>query len=222
MRLEYFFRETAAGIRRNGIVAFAAMSTAFIALFLFGLALLIARQFNLVIDAWTGNVQVAVYLTDPARPDTVTRIQSNLEQLDAVASIEYWDKAETCEHFRALFEGQEVFREGVDCEKAIPTSLRINLADPSQFDQITAALGCQTTGATEQIQCTEPGVRDVSDYRDLLDRLTTITRVLSIGVLSIVFGVLPIGLAYHVLYSIVVAAVMWLLVRHAWPGEDQH
>ena len=41
----------------------------------------------------------------------------------------------------------------------------------------------------------------------------------------IVFGVLPIGLAYHVLYSIVVAAVMWLLVRYAWPAievpEDQ-
>ena len=145
--------------------------------------MLIARQFNLVIDAWTGNVQVAVYLTDPARPDTVTRIQSNLEQLDAVASIEYWDKAETCA-LPALFEGQEVFREGVDCEKAIPTSLRINLADPSQFDQIGRAR-LSTTGATEQIQCTEPGVRDVSDYRDLLDRLTTITRVLSIRVLSI-------------------------------------
>ena len=54
-----YFRETASGLRRNGIVAFAAMSTAFIALFLFGLALLIAREFNLVIDAWTGNVQVA-------------------------------------------------------------------------------------------------------------------------------------------------------------------
>ena len=51
MRLEYFFRETAAGLRRNGIVAFAAMSTAFIALFLFGLSLLIARRFNLVIEA---------------------------------------------------------------------------------------------------------------------------------------------------------------------------
>ena len=51
MRLEYYLRETAAGLRRNGIVAFAAMSTAFIALFLFGLALLIARQFNLVIEA---------------------------------------------------------------------------------------------------------------------------------------------------------------------------
>jgi hypothetical protein len=34
----------------------------------------------------------------------------------------------------------------------------------------------------------------------------------------IVFGILPIGLAYHLLYSIVVAGVMWLLVRHAWPA----
>ena len=38
----------------------------------------------------------------------------------------------------------------------------------------------------------------------------------------IVFGVLPIGLAYHALYSIVAAAVMWLLVRYAWPSGDGH
>lgn len=35
----------------------------------------------------------------------------------------------------------------------------------------------------------------------------------------IVFGVLPIGLAYHALYSIVVAGVMWLLVHYAWPSD---
>ena len=58
-RLEYFLRETASGLRRNGIVAFAAMSTAFIALFLFGLSLLIYREFNLVIQNLTGNVEVA-------------------------------------------------------------------------------------------------------------------------------------------------------------------
>jgi hypothetical protein len=33
----------------------------------------------------------------------------------------------------------------------------------------------------------------------------------------IVFGVLPIGLAYHVAYSIAAAALMWLLVRVSWP-----
>jgi hypothetical protein len=35
----------------------------------------------------------------------------------------------------------------------------------------------------------------------------------------LLFGVLPIGLAYHVLYSIVAAGLMWLLVRCAWPRE---
>lgn len=35
----------------------------------------------------------------------------------------------------------------------------------------------------------------------------------------VVFGVLPIGLAYHVMYSIVVGGVMWLLVRYAWPAH---
>ena len=40
----------------------------------------------------------------------------------------------------------------------------------------------------------------------------------------VIVGILPIGLAYHVLYSIVAAGVMWLLVRYAWPShlEDRH
>ena len=61
-RIEFYFRETASGIRRNGTIAFGAVSTAFIALFLFGLALLIRREISLVIESITGNVQVQVYV----------------------------------------------------------------------------------------------------------------------------------------------------------------
>ncbi len=186
MRLEYFFRETAAGLRRNGIVAFAAMSTAFIALFLFGLSLLIAREFNLVIDSITGNVQVAVYLSDPVNPDTIERVQTKLQELPAVqegGSIEYWDKERTCQHADQVFEGIPAFREGVDCQ-TLPTSFRINLGDSSQFSQITARMGCVADEAGEVV-CAEPGIRNVSDFRAVLDRLTTITRVLQIGVFSI-------------------------------------
>jgi cell division transport system permease protein len=185
-RIEYYFRETASGLRRNGIVAFAAMSTAFIALFLFGLALLIARQFDLVIDAWTGNVQVAVYLTDPVKPDTVVRLKATLDDLDAVSEVTYEDKDAACARFGQLFANQPVFLENVNCEEVIPASLRVNLSDPSQFGQITAAMGCQPDPAqNDKIVCTQPGVRDVADYRALLDRLVAITRVLSIGILSI-------------------------------------
>lgn len=180
--VQSYFRETASGLRRNGIVAFAAMSTAFIALFLFGLALLIAREFNLVIDAWTGNVQVAVYLTDPVNPDTVALLTDRLESLPAVAEVDFESKDDACERFAELFANQPVFVDNVDCA-VLPASLRVNLADPSQFEQISVAMGCSTddTGA----QACGPGVDQVADYREVLSRLVAITRVLSVGILSI-------------------------------------
>ena len=35
----------------------------------------------------------------------------------------------------------------------------------------------------------------------------------------LVFGFLPIGLFYHVVYTLVVAGLMWLLVQVAWPSH---
>jgi cell division transport system permease protein len=187
LRIDYYLRETASGLRRNGIVAFAAMSTAFIALFLVGLALLIAREFNLVIEAYTGNVQVAVYLDDPVNPETVSQLETTLNRLPAVSHVTYWDKTITCEHFKQLFQNQPVFLENIDCEATIPTSLRVNLHDPAQYAQVTAALNCTiTTQGTSRTQtCATPGVKAVADFSQIIDRLVAVTRVLSVGVLSI-------------------------------------
>ena len=35
----------------------------------------------------------------------------------------------------------------------------------------------------------------------------------------LVFGFLPIGLAYHAAYCLTVAALMWGLTRYSWPGH---
>ena len=35
----------------------------------------------------------------------------------------------------------------------------------------------------------------------------------------LVFGFLPIGLAYHGLYCLLAAGLMWALTRWAWPGH---
>ena len=35
----------------------------------------------------------------------------------------------------------------------------------------------------------------------------------------LVFGFLPVGLAYHAAYCIAVALLMWLLTRVAWPSH---
>ena len=203
-RVEYFFRETASGLRRNGVVAFAAMSTAFIALFLFGLSLLIAREFALVTRVLTGNVEVQVYLTDPVSSGTVGRLTNKLQQVPAVANVAYWNKERSCEEFQRLFEGQQVFLENVDCMKVIPTSLRVKLSEVTNFEQITASLGCtiavEPDGDQHQ-ECTEPGVRCVADYQKLLDRLDSLTRVLSLGVfgIAVIMLVSAIGLVANTL-----------------------
>ena len=35
----------------------------------------------------------------------------------------------------------------------------------------------------------------------------------------IVFGFLPIGLFYHVCYTLVISALMWALVKYVWPAH---
>lgn len=35
----------------------------------------------------------------------------------------------------------------------------------------------------------------------------------------VVLGFLPIGVFYHVCYTLAVAVLMWLLVRYAWPSH---
>ena len=185
-RIDYYFRETAIGLRRNGVVAFAAMSTAFIALFLLGLSLLIYRELNLVIFNITRNVEVAVYLTDPANPDTVSHLTERLQSLPAVSNIEFESKEEACVRAQRLFENQPIFRD-VPCD-VYPASLRVQLTSTALFDQIPTALDCQDVkkddGTTEQV-CGEQGVLRVADFTDVLRKLTALTRVLSIGVLSV-------------------------------------
>ncbi|HET9722440.1 MAG TPA: permease-like cell division protein FtsX [Actinomycetota bacterium] len=171
-RFESLFRETTSGLRRNGLVAFAAISTTFVALLLFGLALLVSRQVSLMIEATTGNVEVAVYLTDPVNPDTVDTLTGKLTDLPVVANVEYETKEEACARFKRLFANQEALVNNVDCD-ALPASLRVKLDDPENYAQVAAVLEGQ------------PGVARIVDQSRFLDRLFAITGVFRVGVLMV-------------------------------------
>ena len=38
---------------------------------------------------------------------------------------------------------------------------------------------------------------------------------------TLVLGFLPAGLAYHAAYSLVAAAILYLVVRYAWPADAE-
>jgi cell division transport system permease protein len=183
-RFDFLFREVTSGLRRNGLVAFGAISTTFIALLLFGLALLISRQVGLIIEATTGNVEVAVYLSDPVNTDAVSAITNKLEGLDIVESVHYQTKAEACEEFKKLFAEQKALVAGVSCEPGknpLPASLRVKLSEPEQFRQVPAILGCRLE--ENGYACATPGIDNVVDQHKVVDTLFKVTRILRVGVL---------------------------------------
>ena len=184
-RVEFYFRETAAGMRRNGTIAFGAVMTAFIALFLFGLALLIRREIGLVVEQLTGNVQLAVYVDETAasNPQAIAHLQEVIQKIPAVDSVYYEDQQATCERAHRVFEANPTIIENVPCS-VYPTSFRITLKDTSQYAQVPAALACQAD-ATGKMSCGEPGVVNVVDYHDILKRLSAITAFLSFGLFAL-------------------------------------
>lgn len=168
-RGSYYFRETLSGLQRNGLIALAAVATVFISLFLFGGAQLIGRQINLVVEAQTEKVEIAVYLNDDISTGDRTRLQNQLQDMPQVSSLHYESKADAYKRFKDLFKNQQDLVKNVS-PNALPASFRVKLTDPeSQIGSIRA----QVEGA--------PGVEVVVDQRDVLNRLFAISRVLRIG-----------------------------------------
>ncbi|HEX9375004.1 MAG TPA: permease-like cell division protein FtsX [Actinomycetota bacterium] len=167
-RFEYYFRETVSGLKRNGLVAFAAVATVFISLFLLGSALLIGKQVNLVVDASTENVEVAVFLQDDISPSDKARIEQRLDGMPEVASVRYESKEEALQRFKHDFQNQKNLWEGVSAD-ALPASFRVKLADPEKFEVVAAQLEGQ------------PGVEKIRDERETLNKLFAISNVLQWG-----------------------------------------
>jgi cell division transport system permease protein len=172
MAPSYFFRETFAGLRRNGLVAFAAVSTAFIALFLLGLALLVRSQANLLIRYANADVQVSIFLKDDISASELTNLTNELNGMPEVKSVHYESKAEAFRRFQQIFKDQKDLVANVSPD-AIPASFRVNLKDPKNFQVISARLSGDT------------GIDKIVDHREFLNRLFAVTAVFRVGVLAV-------------------------------------
>ncbi len=172
-RIEYYFKETFQGLRRNGLLAFAAVSTAFIALFLLGMALLVRREVDLLIQATEADVEISVFLQDKIAPTHQEHLQTLLRQMPEVANLDYESKAEAFDRAQKIIlrNEPEVIRNV--SRDAFPASFRIKLLDPKQFRVVDARLQGQ------------PGIDKIVDHRELLTRLFSVTAVFRVGMFAV-------------------------------------
>lgn len=171
-RLDYFFKETFQGLKRNGLIAFAAISTAFIALFLLGGALLVGREVDLLIQSTQANVEVSVFLRDGISSAQRQRLQTLLTEMPEVASVEHETKSEAYRRFREIFKNQRALIQNVS-PGALPASFRVKLKDAEKFEVVRARLVGQE------------GIAVIKDQRAILKRLFAITRVFRVGVVAV-------------------------------------
>ena len=173
-RVSLYLRDTITAIRRNGLIAFAAVSTAFIALFLLGFALLIRQEFNLLVDQFQANVEVSVYLADNVSPDQQTNLQRMLQAMPEVKTVRFESKDEAYQRFLRLFHNQPDLVNNVSPD-ALPASFRVKLTDPQKFPVIKARLQGQ------------PGIDTIVDLRAFYDRLFQVTNVFKVGGWALAF-----------------------------------
>jgi cell division transport system permease protein len=171
-RYGYFFRETVTALRRNALVAFAAISTMFISLFLLGGSLLVTKQVRLLAGEWASKVEVSVFLRDDASPEQIEALNVKISELPEVDTHVFESKEQAYERFKELFKDSPTLVNNVDAE-SMPQSFRVKLVDPEQFAVIRARL------------VGEPAIDEIRDEQRVLKRLFAVTGVLRTGVQSI-------------------------------------
>jgi len=172
LRTGYYFRETLHGLRRNGLIAFAAVSTAFIALFLVGSALLVSREVNLLIDLQTRNVEVSVFLQKGITNDQEQHLNQLLTSMPQVAHVTFESQSDAYRRFQDIFKNQKALAQNVSPD-ALPASYRVKLKNPEEFTSVAARLNGQ------------PGIDKVVDNRETLKRLFAIIHLFRVGVFTV-------------------------------------
>lgn len=177
MRASFIFSEVVNGLRRNVTMTVAMVITTAISLTMFGGGLLVVRLIDKTNSIYYDRVEVMVFLTDEVSTNDVgctqqpcTDLRRDLESAPGVQSVVLETKEQAFERFKQLFASQPELIE-LTRAQAIPAFFRVKLDDPERFPAVQASFAGR------------PGVRNVKDQGDYIDRLFTIMG----GIRNLVF-----------------------------------
>ena len=168
MRARLILAEVGIGLRRNLTMTIALVITFAVSLGLFGGALLVRDQVEVMKDYWYDKVQVSIYLctknsdTPSCWAGAVTQaqkdqIKADLDTLKPLVEEVYYESSQDAYlRFKEQFKNSPIAQNA--SPDALPESYRVKLSDPTKYDVIASAF----TG--------RPGIDNVVDQRSLLDK----------------------------------------------------
>lgn len=171
-RFGYLATEVGLGLRRNLLMTVATIVTVTVSLALLGAGLLVQSQVNLTRDLFYAEVEVSIWLEDDISESQRLSLENSLRENPEVADVLYESKEDAYEQAQQIFEGQEEVLASIEPE-FLPASFRVSLEDPERYFVVES----QYLGS--------PGVADISDQREVLDRLFSIMDAFRNGAVAV-------------------------------------
>ena len=163
-----YLKNTLLNMRRTPLLVFATIIAVLVSSFLVFTTLSARSIVENNTIRWQNGIHVVVFLDDRVTTTAHKQLQESLESYPEVRTVDYFSKLEAQEEFKALFKDQPELLAEVDYE-ILPSSLRINLNDPSNYNLIIERLDGN------------PAVKEIRTSGEAIERLLSLTDTLVIS-----------------------------------------
>lgn len=171
-RLEFLIGEAFVSLRRNGLMTFAAISTAAVALFLLGGLGYVYYRVSQYTTTVTNKFEMHVYMAMKTPPERVEATKKAIEALPGVSSVKFMPRDLAWKQTAA---DVHISQDGLD--NPLPDAFDVQVSDLKRADAIAATI--QNMPDVYQ----DHGVEYLKDVQQLMDTILQLVRLIG-GVLG--------------------------------------
>jgi cell division transport system permease protein len=184
-RLEYVVSAAAQGFWRNPVMSLASTFTVGLMLLLFAFFLATDRGLQAAVNVLESKVELALFVEDDARVSDILALKARLEADPAVSRVDFITKDQAMARLVDIAAKRPDIQIVDTSSNPLQNSLEIKLARAQDAARIAASLRAEVGKGI---------VSEVVDNPQVVDKLLTITRVLSVGGIAILAMMLIVAL----------------------------
>jgi cell division protein FtsX len=185
-RVLYVFTAAWQGFSRNPVMSIASTLTIALMLMLFAFFVVTDRGLQSAVALLESKVELVVYLSDDAKISQILDVKARIEKDPAVSRVEYVSKDEALKRLRDISARRaDVGPIEEIGTNPLPASLEIKLQSAQESRRVAGELRAEIGNGV---------ITEVVDNPQIVDKLLTITRVLSFGGLAILLMMLFVAL----------------------------
>lgn len=175
--LVYFFRESLTGFKRNFSTTLGSIITIFLSLLIIGIFGICGVIINNVVTSVENQVSITAYVADDASQQDINAVETYIEGLPGVDSVEFTTKEQALENFTNSMTSNPDIVAQLDGENPLPASIDVNLSEAQSVSTIADEI---LSNDTFTKICDNPDdPRDSLQYgQKTVDKLFTLTNAI--------------------------------------------